>query len=430
MSDWKKEQEFLKRAEGRGSVLGLESIRALLARLNNPQDKLKIIHVAGTNGKGSTCAYLRNILSKAGYRVGMYTSPAVFCFEERFTVDGEDISMEEYYSYVARVRTECQELERISGIVPTLFEIETAIAFLYFYEKGCDPVIMEVGMGGATDATNVISRNLCSVFTSIGRDHMQFLGDSLESIAAVKAGIMKAGGTAVSIWQDQTVADVLIKKAQDMQAELYFAKPEDVRWELEHPFIISYREFSHIEIPMEGSFQRDNCVLALETVSRIKELGYAIPDEAVAEGIKTTKWPGRMEKISSNPRMYLDGAHNVPAAMRLKETLEKDFTNKTITFIIGVLADKEHKEMLSLVLPYAADIITVTPDNARAMRAVNLADEIRNLGYEACESVSFSDAIAKAVEKENEMILAFGSLSYLKDIKKSMLQWKKEHGNV
>ncbi len=430
MSQWEKAKAFLKKAEGFGSVLGLTTIQGLLERLGNPQDKLKIIHVAGTNGKGSTCAYLQKVLSKAGYRVGMYTSPAVFSFQERFSVNGEYISMEEYYVYVTEIQEVCENVAGDEELFPTIFEIETVVAFLYFLDKGCDPVIMEVGMGGATDATNVISGSLCSVFASIGRDHMQFLGDSLANIAKVKAGIIKTDGTAISIWQESSVAGALASEAKEKGATIRFARKEAVLLEGEHPFVISYKEFSHIEIGMEGRYQIDNCVLALETLLYLKHAGYHISKEAVREGIKKTKWPGRMEKISLVPTIYIDGAHNVPAAKRLKETLENDFTNKTITFIIGVLADKEHKEMLSLVLPFATDVIAVTPDNARAMPERELVDEIRSLGYPVYESRSFYDAVDNAVKRDNDMILAFGSLSYLGDLKESVLQWKKEHENV
>lgn len=430
MSQEQDAKAFMEKAAGYGSVLGLSSIRELMVQLNNPQDKLQIIHVAGTNGKGSTISFLANVLQKTGYRIGVYTSPAVFNYRERFVINGEWIDQEKLWEYFLVIKKACDAIVMRGGTHPTLFEIETALAFLYFREEACDYVLLEVGMGGATDATNVISHSLCSVFTSIGRDHMQFLGDSLESIARVKAGILEDGGQGVSTWQDSGVEKALLTVADEMGGRITFANPWDVKVKSKSPLVFSYKEFSDVKVQMAGAYQLDNAVLALETVLQLRKKGVFIPTEAVYEGIEGTQWPGRMECISVKPTVYLDGAHNLPAAIRLRETIEISFTNKSITYIIGVLADKEHREVLEQLLPLANHVVAVMPNNPRALATSDLAEEIRSLGYEAYESDSIDDGVSYAMEQKDDLILAFGSLSYLKDCESSVLQWKKEHENV
>ena len=420
----------MKKAAGYGSVLGLSSITELMRQLNNPQDRLQIIHVAGTNGKGSTITFLSNILQRAGYKVGVYTSPAVFDYRERFAVDGKWIAWERLWDYFLDIKAACDTIVSQGGTHPTLFEIETALAFLFFSQEACDYVLLEVGMGGDTDATNVISHSLCSVFSTIGRDHMQFLGDSLEDIARIKAGILKCNGRGVSTWQEKAVEQTLSKVADKKSAKMTFAQSSLVTIVQQNPLVFSYKEFSSVKIQMAGAYQLDNGVLALETVRCLRELGISIPTEAVYQGMEDAFWPGRMECICHKPLVFLDGAHNLPAAVRLRETIGKDFTNKSITFIIGVLADKEHREMLRLLLPLATHVVAVTPDNPRALPGADLAEEIHGLGYDAYVSDSMEDGVSHAIELWDDMILAFGSLSYLQECKACVLQWTKEHENV
>lgn len=426
MDVYESAKAFMEKAAGYGSVLGLSSVTALMEKLKNPQNELSVIHVAGTNGKGSTCAFLQSILTRQGYRVGVYTSPAVFCYEERFAIDGAYIKKDVLCDYILRLKEVCDELEAKKQICPTIFEIETAIAFLYFKEMNCDFAIVEVGMGGETDATNVICDSVCSVFTAIGRDHMRFLGNTIEEIAAVKSGILKEGGTAVSIWQEKPVEQVLLCHAQKKQVKLCFAKKSELTTVSHLPIRFHYKEYKDITLGMLGAYQIDNCVLALEVISELRKKGYDISDEAVRQGTAEAQWAGRMEKIADEPPVYIDGAHNLPAAKRLAETIQNNFTNRTITFIIGVLADKEHKEMMELLLPYAADIVAVTPSNPRRLPAKALVREIEQLGYRAYESRDMTDAWHYAKEKGNDVILAFGSLSYLQEFKACVLRETKE----
>ena len=404
-------KSFMEKAAGYGSILGLSTIYELMDKLHNPQDDLAIIHVAGTNGKGSVTCFLSNILMKAGYKVGVYTSPAVFSEFERYRINGNNISQEDYYTLVNEIAECSQHMTNH----PTIFEVETALAYLYFARQQVDFAIIEVGMGGAEDATNIMKSSLCSIFTSIGRDHMQFLGNTLKEIASVKAGIMRQDCQAVSIWQEESVESVLRQKAKDFGSNLTFATKDKLEILSLTPISYNYGKYKQVSVNMMGTYQVDNSILVLEVVEALKGQGIVIPDSCVYEGIATAKWPGRMECISTEPLVYMDGAHNYPAACRLLETIERNFTNKSITYIIGILGDKERMKMLEILLPKASDIITITPQNARGYNCKSLAEDIKSLGYEAYGADSISEAYEEALNKGNDIILAFGSLSYLKD---------------
>ncbi len=425
--DGRRAKEFWEKAAGYGSVLGLSSMRELMKRLGDPQEEMSILHVAGTNGKGSTCCFLREVLREAGYTVGLYTSPAVFSYHERFCVNNTAITNEELVSYLLLLEKHASAMEKEGLAHPTLFEIETALAFLFFRDRHCDHVILEVGMGGDEDATNVIRKSRLSVFTSIGMDHMAFLGDTEEKIAAHKAGILKEGGCAVSIWQEEAVEKILKEKAERKHASLVICRRADVRWEGD---LCMYRGFLPVRLSMEGSFQRENVVLALEAVRCLRRQGVDISDAAVQKGISRARWKGRMERISQKPLCYLDGAHNVPAARQLKETLTQCFTNASITYIIGVLADKEYGGMLDLLLPLAQKVITLTPDNPRALDAETLAREVRKRGGNAVCAESIEEAARLAAEETADLLLAFGSLSYRGEWKRAFCRLLEEKKDV
>lgn len=421
-------EEFLNKAGSYGSILELAPMEQLMEQLGHPERRLKIIHVAGTNGKGSVCCYIQNILTEAGYRVGMYTSPAVFTYEERFSVDGRPISEKECNVYMKRLEKASRRVESQGYRHPTVFEVETALAFLYFEEQKCDFVLIEVGMGGDCDATNVITQSFCSVFTSIGRDHMQFLGNSMEEIAAHKAGIIKENGWAVSIWQEKKVEAVLQREAKKKHCQIMFCQKNRLVKLSDNTF--SYGDVGPFSIGMKGTFQAENAILALETILLLQRRKVTVGTEDIRNGLKKAFWPGRMECLSDEPAVYLDGAHNLPAALRLKETIETCFTNQSITYIIGVLEDKEHEKMLKVLLPLAKHIFVVTPEHSRAYAKEKLADEIRRLGYEAeCESDLLHTALA-AREKKTDLVLAFGSLSYLGQMKEAFLALEKENSHV
>lgn len=454
-------RKYIANVSKTGSVLGLESIQNLMNELENVQGKLAIIHIAGTNGKGSTGAFLESALIMAGKRVGRYTSPAVFEELEVWRINKRNITKEEYASYVEKVKAACDRMVAKGMAHPTVFEVETALAFLYFYEKQCDYVLLEVGMGGATDATNLIKKPVCSVITSISMDHMQFLGSTLEEIAVIKAGIIKERCPVVTIRQKEEVLQVIREVAEAKGAKLFIADASECErietlstdiaegkrieptntdvnecchisqmiYGLESDNLsvgISYNcpELGRITLSMTGDYQLENSYLAVTVLKEV--LG--IPEEFIKKGLREAGWPGRFETISEEPRFIIDGAHNEDAAEKLSRTLQKYFTNREITYIIGVLADKEYEKMLKIMLPLAQRVFTITPPNARALDSKSLAREAEKYHNHvtACDDIAL--AVNKAMEctGEDGIILAFGSLSYLKEVKNCI--YKKTNG--
>lgn len=417
--------EFADSTKKYGSILGLESIRNLMQELGNVQEQLHIIHVAGTNGKGSVCAFLSAALTEAGYRVGRYNSPAVFERREVFRIGETMISKEEYAAVFERVQTACEALKKRGCPHPTVFEVETAAAFLWFYEKKCDLVLLETGMGGETDATNLITYPVCSVLTSIGMDHMQYLGNTIEEIAKVKAGIIKKGCPVVALKQGDSVCEVIKNKAEECGSRCVLV--EVPQYMQEAPIwgtTLQDVHYGSVHTALGGIWQRENLSLALAVLKLLEESGYPITKEAVQSGIAKTIWHGRYEVLQTEPLFIIDGAHNPIAAKRLKETIEKDFTNREIIYIIGVLADKEHEKMLRLLLPGAKAVFTVTPDSPRALDGEILAKEARKYADNIWHVPDIGKAVkmAKETAKESDVILAVGSLSYLKEVKKALGQ--------
>lgn len=417
--------EFADSTKKYGSILGLESIRNLMQELGNVQEQLHIIHVAGTNGKGSVCAFLSAALTEAGYRVGRYNSPAVFERREVFRIGETMISKEEYAAVFERVQTACEVLTKRGCPHPTVFEVETAAAFLWFYEKKCDLVLLETGMGGETDATNLITHPVCSVLTSIGMDHMQYLGNTIEEIAKVKAGIIKKGCPVVALKQGDSVCEVIKNKAEECGSRCVLV--EVPQYMQEAPIWGTTLQDAHygpVHTTLGGIWQRENLSLALAVLKLLEESGYPITKEAVQSGIAKTIWHGRYEVLQTEPLFIIDGAHNPIAAKRLKETIEKDFTNREIIYIIGVLADKEHEKMLRLLLPGAKAVFTVTPDSPRALGGEILAKEAQKYADNIWHVPDIGKAVkmAKETAKESDVILAVGSLSYLKEVKKALGQ--------
>lgn len=417
--------EFADSTKKYGSILGLESIRNLMQELGNVQEQLHIIHVAGTNGKGSVCAFLSAALTEAGYRVGRYNSPAVFERREVFRIGETMISKEEYAAVFERVQTACEVLTKRGCPHPTVFEVETAAAFLWFYEKKCDLVLLETGMGGETDATNLITHPVCSVLTSIGMDHMQYLGNTIEEITQVKAGIIKKGCPVVALKQSDGVCEVIKNKAEECGSRCVLV--EVPQYMQEAPIwgtTLQDVHYGSVHTALGGVWQRENLSLALAVLKLLEESDYSITKEAVQSGIAKTIWHGRYEVLQTEPLFIIDGAHNPIAAKRLKQTIEKDFTNREIIYIIGVLADKEHEKMLRLLLTGAKAVFTVTPDSPRALDGESLAKEAQkyadNIWY--VSDIGKAVKMAKETAKESDVILAVGSLSYLKEVKKALGQ--------
>lgn len=422
----KKEVEnYMMEIQKSGSILGLESIKELMKELSDIQNQLNIIHVAGTNGKGSVCAMLESILLEAGYRVGKYTSPAVFEYSERYRVDGKNMREEEFTDVISQVKEACDRMVARGLSRPTIFEVETAAAFLYFYQKKCEIVILEIGMGGATDATNIIRKSLVSVLTSISRDHMGFLGDTLEEIATVKAGIIKENGHVVAICPTESVKNVIDKVCRERGATvLYTDKEQTEKIHIsENRLCFQHAELGKIHLKMMGKYQVQNALCAIEVINQLVEQGYGISKEQLKRGLEQAEWEGRFSILSDKPLFVIDGAHNEDAAKKLRETLEMGFTKRKIIYIIGVLADKEHEKMLKTMLPLAEKVYTVTPHNPRAMDGELLAEEARKYHGNVIFVPKIAQVVTKAIEeaeKEKGMVLAFGSLSYLGEVKNAL----------
>ena len=418
---YKEARVYLDEMSKYGSVLGLGTIQKLLCELKNPQDHLKFIHIAGTNGKGSVLAYTSTILSRAGYRVGRYLSPTVVSYLERIQVDGQWIPEDAFARLTSLIRKAIARMEAAGETLPTVFEIETAMAFLYFKEQGCDLVALECGLGGATDATNIISNTLLAVFTSISRDHMGILGNSLEEIAAVKSGIIKPGCIVVSSRQQPEVTNVLKEQADRFNCPMTSAKPEQakIRKESFDGQILSYKETTDVYCPLAGRHQIFNVVTALESIYALRTLGFKITKEAVRQGLKETAWPGRLTRLKTKPLFFIDGAHNEEAARRLRESLEAWFPQKGFIFIMGVFRDKEYEKIAGIMGPLAESVHTVDlPDAGRTLPAADLAGIMERHckdGIPIRAETDIQAAVEHALREAGEdgRILAFGSLSYL-----------------
>jgi len=419
-------KEYLQKISKYGSILGLKNITVLLEKLGNPQDKLKFVHFAGTNGKGSTMAYVESVMMEAGYRVGKYTSPAVFEYREIIKVNGTYISEGDYGKLMRKIKSAIDTMVREGMAHPTAFEVETAIAFLFFVDKNCDIVLLETGMGGKTDATNVIKDTLCSVITAIGLDHTQFLGETLEEISRVKAGIIKNNSVIVKSLQEDVVMKQIEQVACEKSAKYIVSNyPSNVRLDKDKRIVFDYIsnniEYKDVRISMLGKYQAFNAATAIEVLIVLEKLGFVGIQDSIREGLKNAMNPGRFEVVSKQPLIVIDGAHNPQGAQALKETLQMYFTNKRIAFIMGVLSDKDYVTVAKKVLPLGDYVITVTPNNPRALNG----DALAEVAKEFCSNVqsaknvyeAVDSAIAVANDNKADVIVAFGTLSFLKDIK-------------
>ena len=403
-----------------GCVPGLANIEKLCKLVGDPQKALKFVHIAGTNGKGSVLAYVSTILQTAGYKVGRYISPTIQDYRERFQINGKMISRPALCTYLEQVKEAAEKMQAEDDAQPTPFEVETAVSFLYFLDKKCDIVILETGLGGRLDATNVIPAPLCTVFSSVSMDHMAFLGDSLEEIAVQKAGIIKDASHVVTCAQKEEVMRVLQETAAAHGCSFSVA---DVKRASRIKYGIKKQSFCYegcrnLTITMAGQYQIENAVLAVETVRVLGKKGFVVSEEQMRQGLLLTQWTGRFTVISQKPLFVADGAHNEDAAARLAESIRYYFADKRILFIIGILKDKEYDKILRQTAPLAEHIITVTPPNpARAMSGYELAKEAG--AYH--ERVTAADSMLEAVElsyllageDKNTVIIAFGSLSIL-----------------
>lgn len=417
-----------------GMVLGLDRMEELLRRLGNPQDDLKVIHVAGTNGKGSVSKYLEEGLSACGYKMGLYTSPYIETFNERIRYDGADISDEdlEYYGQKVVSATEAMVADGLDS--PTEFEVVTAIAFLYFADRQADITILEVGLGGIGDSTNVVKSPLASVITSISYDHMAQLGSSLAEIAVNKAGIIKTGCPVIANVPQRDAAKIIARKAYAMGSRLYDISGIRAAVSDETPFSqkvsmeLYEKSYSDVEISMVGRHQAENLKTALATLEILRKSGAVKLDrEALYEGLKRARQPGRFEVISEDPLVIIDGAHNEAGAQALQETMAQHFAGKKILLVAGILADKEIDSIVKFLTKITDHIIVTEPDNPRKLAAEKLAEHVAEFSV-AAEAVSDVEAAvhrAKELADGYDVILFAGSLYLIGDVRRL---WRNERG--
>lgn len=421
-----------------GSILGLERMTELLEILGNPQDELSVIHVAGTNGKGSTCKYIYSVLQECGYKVGLYTSPFLEIFNERIELDGEYISDEDLAKYTDRVLAAVKEMTDAGKQSPTEFEVITAIAFLYFKEKGSDYVILEVGLGGRGDSTNVCKKPLISIITSISYDHTDRLGDTLAEIASEKAGIIKDGSPVVTSAEAEEALAVIERTAAE-HGSLYFETrnlpcriTEETFGGCRFDLTVQGVSFKNLEISMLGEHQVKNAAAAVAALCILEENGdVSVPDEALRSGLKKARQNGRFELMSEQdekPMLIIDGAHNPDGALMLKRTMQLFCSGKRILMVTGMLADKDTEHILGEFTDITNEFIVTEPKNPRRMSFDELGNRLEKLGGSVLYKGESTEAFDAAMKKKDEydVILFAGSLYLIGEIRTLIRKYRGE----
>ena len=410
--------EYIHAVQWAGHKPGLTRTRTLLAALGDPQEQLRFVHVAGTNGKGSTAAMLAAFLRAAGYRVGLFTSPFINRFNERIQVDGRQVGDDELVQLVEQVRPAADAMTD----VPTEFELITALGMLYFVQKQCDIVVLEVGLGGTLDSTNVIAHPECAVITALGMDHVKELGPTLADIAAAKAGIIKPGCPVVS-YGGVPEADAVIRRVAAEQhaplTEVDFHKLQVDGGNLD-AVTFDYDGLNGVHLPLIGSYQPHNAALAITTLRVLRQQGWNIPEEAIRTGLESVQWPGRFELLRHSPAFLLDGSHNAHGMRATVQSLKDRFPGEKFVFLVSIMADKDVDEMLALLAPLAKQFVTVAAHTPRAMPAEALAEEIRTYGCTAEAAPSIEAGVARAVELGGSgPVCALGTLYFSGDVRQA-----------
>ncbi len=391
----------------RGSKLGLVRVTELCELLGNPQNELRFIHVAGTNGKGSTCAMLSKILCAQGYRTGLFVSPYVDRFNERIQFNNEPIPDEELAEIVTEIAPIVDSMEHPA----TEFEVITAAAFLYYRRKNCDYVVLEVGLGGELDSTNIIKTPLLAIITAIDYDHMHILGNTIQEIAYAKAGIIKDNGTVLFYGEHPDALPVIEAACEKHHAALHIVDRSTLRegsYDL-HGQTFDYKDHKDMRLGLLGKYQMRNAATVIDAVELLRGKGVAISDEALRTGLKETVWPARFELLREDPPFFVDGGHNPHGVRGTVETYQRLFPDRKAKIVMGMMRDKDVSQSVRLLLPIAKEFYTVTPNNDRAMPAEELAELIRSCGATATSFSCVADAIETAGRGE-EPTLAVGSL--------------------
>ncbi len=413
--------EYIHSTEWLGSKPGLERTRELLAALGNPEKELKFIHVAGTNGKGSTCSMTANVLLKAGYKVGLYTSPYIVRFNERMCVNGEPISDAELAELVEAIKPIADAMVD----KPTEFELITAIAFLYFKRHACDIVVLEVGMGGRLDSTNVIEESVVSVITGIAIDHTSVLGNTVAEIAAEKAGIIKKGCPVVYGGRDDTAFSVVADKARGQVCEL-------IRTDLDtvnigsvavDGTVFDYGGLKDIKLSLCGSYQPENAATVIEIVGLLNKRGFCVSEDSLRAGLSSARWRARFELLGKDPITIFDGSHNLQGVAAAANSVKRFFGETRAVVLMGVLADKEWERMSEIIGGFAEKVVCVTPDSPRALSSETLCGRFLSLGIDAYPAKSIPDGVALAYSEAKRVsrpLVMLGSLYMYGDVYNSL----------
>ena len=414
--DYKEALAYLNAVEFFGSKPGLERMAAMLDALGNPQDGMKFVHVAGTNGKGSCAAMTASVLKAAGYKTGLYTSPYLYRFNERMQIGGKEIEDDVLAELVTRVKPIAEAMEDH----PTVFELMTVTALLWYKEAGCDIVVLEVGLGGRFDATNVIPAPECAVIMNIGLDHTEILGDTLEQIAFEKAGILKPGTEAVLFQQTQSVTEVVQKRCDELGITLHIPDFDAIRTEFDSLYgqTFTYKGESYA-LPLLGAHQLKNAATVLEVVEVLRGRGWKLEQSDVEHGLYAVHWPGRFELLSEEPLFVVDGGHNPQCALTVRDNLLRYFPDKRRILLLGVLRDKDYPALTEILNEAADEYICITPDSHRALPAQELADFLNRYNKPVAVCDSIRDGVSLALDRSDEgsVVCAVGSLYSVGEIR-------------
>jgi dihydrofolate synthase / folylpolyglutamate synthase len=423
-----------------GSKLGLTNIKTLLKKLGNPEEGLRVIHVAGTNGKGSVCSMLQSIMTTAGYKTGLYTSPYIQRFNERIRINETMIPDDDLAAMTAEVKGAVDAMLAEGCTHPTEFEVVTAIGFLYFARQQVDVLVLEVGLGGRLDATNVVNHPMVTVITPVDYDHMEYLGDTLAAIAGEKAGIIKTDCPVVVGQQLPEALEVIRAKTVQLGAPCYLAVPEaiTVHESRLHGQVFSATlngvSYDHLRVALPGLHQVDNCLVALQVLQLLQqqESGFNIPEEALRKGLETVHWMGRLEILQQDPLFILDGAHNLAGARSLAGSIQLLLPEQPVTLLTGMMADKDVRGFLKILLPKVSQVVVTRPDNPRAMPAEILASLIADSFSHEVKGIYVEAEPERAVEKalaitpEDGAVICAGSLYMLGRVRQWVLEGRKE----
>lgn len=410
----------------------LDAMEYFVKEYNNFEEEMSFIHVAGTNGKGSCVEMISNILAKQGYKVGKFISPHLIRYNERISINGVEITDEEMVELIMELQPKIEKYNKTKNIPVTFFELETIMSLLYFYRKKVDFVVLETGLGGLYDCTNIISNPLVSVISSIGYDHMHILGRTLEEISYQKAGIVKQNSSTVIIEQEESVNEIFKNVCKEKNNELHLINKKEIKnYKVDNTYqYFDYQKYKNIAINLKGKKQVENACLCIETISILNSLGYLISEKAIREGLKTVIHKARMETLSDNPLIIFDGAHNEPAIKNLKDMVEMYYNNKKVTYIISILKRKDYKKMLDVLLKNKNANFIFTSGNDIEKYASK--DDLYKYAISINEDINITkmelnDAIEFAVDDKynDNVFFIIGSFYVYGDVKEQIAKWLK-----